>query len=179
MEVDALLVPAEVVAHEVYAQLSTPLLWRFLREMPARGDEWAGELIDRLTGLCGTHLQALWKVRLDAGGGAGAAGAGWPGDGRGWATCCAIPEDRDEPLHAVVAAGRCADGEAHLAPGRRLRPGRRRRAAAGRLAGRAPGARAPSCSSTPVREYVLHRPAGAVELDLERRHRPSRLNSGS
>ena len=36
MEVDALLVPTEVVAHEVYAQLSTPLLWRFLQEMPAR-----------------------------------------------------------------------------------------------------------------------------------------------
>ena len=41
MEIDALLVPTEVVAHEVYAQLSTPLLWRFLREMPAKGDAWA------------------------------------------------------------------------------------------------------------------------------------------
>ena len=41
MEIDALLVPTEVVAHEVYAQLSTPLLWRFLREMPAKGDDWA------------------------------------------------------------------------------------------------------------------------------------------
>src|SRR4051795_8251653 len=37
VEVDALLVPAEVVAHEVYAQLATPLLWRFIREMPACG----------------------------------------------------------------------------------------------------------------------------------------------
>ena len=35
MEVDALLVPTEVVAHEVFAQLSTPLLWRFLQEAPA------------------------------------------------------------------------------------------------------------------------------------------------
>ena len=31
MKVDALLVPTEVVAHEVYAQISTPLLWRFIR----------------------------------------------------------------------------------------------------------------------------------------------------
>ncbi len=52
-DIDALLVPTEVVAHEVYAQLSTPLLWRFLQEMPARGDEWAAEVIDRLTGECG------------------------------------------------------------------------------------------------------------------------------
>ena len=41
MKVDALLIPAEVVAHEVYAQLSTPLLWRFIQEMPGKGDEWA------------------------------------------------------------------------------------------------------------------------------------------
>ena len=64
MELDALLVPAEVVAHEVYAELSTPLLRRFLREMPARGDAWAADLVDRLTELCGRQLQTLWKVRL-------------------------------------------------------------------------------------------------------------------
>ena len=53
VEVDSLLVPAEVVAHEVYAQLATPLLWRFIREMPARGDDWA----DR------THRQAHPPLR--------------------------------------------------------------------------------------------------------------------
>ena len=31
MRVDALLVPTEVVAHEVYAQVSTPMLWRFIQ----------------------------------------------------------------------------------------------------------------------------------------------------
>ena len=40
-QVDALLVPAEVVAHEVYAQLATPLLWRFMQEVPACGNDWA------------------------------------------------------------------------------------------------------------------------------------------
>ena len=64
MALDALLVPAEVVAHEVYTLLSTPLLRRFLREMPARGDEWAAGMIDRLTAVCGRHLQTLWKVGL-------------------------------------------------------------------------------------------------------------------
>ncbi|HSU08017.1 MAG TPA: NAD(P)-binding protein, partial [Pseudonocardia sp.] len=66
VDLDALLVPAEVVAHEVYAQLSTPLLWRFLREMPAKGDEWADSVVGKLTNLCGKHLQSLWKVRLTA-----------------------------------------------------------------------------------------------------------------
>src|SRR3954453_543802 len=33
LRLDALLVPTEVIAHEVYAQLATPLLWRFVREL--------------------------------------------------------------------------------------------------------------------------------------------------
>ncbi len=65
MRVDALLVPTDVVAHEVYAQLSTPLLWRFLQGLPGRDDAWAAGLVDRLTDVCGTHLQSLWKFRLD------------------------------------------------------------------------------------------------------------------
>src|SRR4029450_6774439 len=64
MEIDALLVPTEGVAHEIYAQLSTPLLWRFLRELPAKDDMWAAQPVDRLTEMCGRQLQALWKSRL-------------------------------------------------------------------------------------------------------------------
>jgi Trk K+ transport system NAD-binding subunit len=115
MDLDALLVPSELIAHEVYAQLSTPLLWRFLREMPAKGDAWAAELIDRLKGLCGTHLQSLWKVRLTPQeaptlGGWLVSGSARLGD------LLRNPENRDEPLHAVtlvVLRGR----EAFLAPG--------------------------------------------------------------
>ncbi len=65
MRVDALLVPTEVVAHEVYAQISTPMLWRFIQEMPAQGDQWAAELIQRLRYNCGHELPALWKITLD------------------------------------------------------------------------------------------------------------------
>jgi len=64
MDVDALLVPTEVIAHEVYARLSTPLLWRFVRELPGRDDAWAAALTDRLRGECGDRLGALWKIRL-------------------------------------------------------------------------------------------------------------------
>ncbi|PZA21247.1 potassium transporter TrkA [Modestobacter versicolor] len=65
MDVDALLVPTEVIAHEIYARLSTPLLWRFVRELPGQDDAWAAELTDRLIDTCGHHLGALWKVRLN------------------------------------------------------------------------------------------------------------------
>jgi Trk K+ transport system NAD-binding subunit len=114
MEVDALLVPAEVIAHEVYAQLSTPLLWRFLREMPAMGDAWAGELTDRLRELCGTRLQALWKIRLT--GEEAPALRGWLATGAArLGDLLRNPEDRDEALHAVVLLV-LREGEAHLAP---------------------------------------------------------------
>ena len=114
VDLDALLVPAEVVAHEVYAQLSTPLLWRFLREMPARGDDWADSVIGRLTDLCGKHLQSLWKVRLSAVEAPALRGvlAREPlrlGD------LLRSPDDRDDRLHAVVLLV-ARGGDVHLAP---------------------------------------------------------------
>ena len=115
MDIDALLVPSELIAHEVYAQLSTPLLWRFLREMPAKGNAWAEELIDRLTDLCGTHLQSLWKVRLTPQE-APTVGAWLASGSARLGDLLRNPENRDEPLHAVtlvVLRGR----EAFLAPG--------------------------------------------------------------
>ena len=42
MRVDALLVPTEVVAHEVYAQISTPLLWRFIQGHAGPGRRLGG-----------------------------------------------------------------------------------------------------------------------------------------
>jgi Trk K+ transport system NAD-binding subunit len=123
MEIDALLVPTEVIAHEVYAQLSTPLLWRFLRELPAMGDAWAAELVERLTSVCGTRLQALWKVRLTPEE-APALGT-WLASGEARLTqLLRNPEDRDEPLHALVLIV-LRDREAILAPDENfiLRPG--------------------------------------------------------
>ncbi|HTF46506.1 MAG TPA: NAD-binding protein [Pseudonocardia sp.] len=101
MEIDALLVPTDVIAREVYAQLSTPLLWRFLREMPAKGEAWAAALIDRLTSLCGTQLHTMWKVHLTPK--EAPALSGWLASGQ---LCLAdlmrSPNNRDEPLPAVA-----------------------------------------------------------------------------
>lgn len=91
----------DVVAQEVYARLSTPLLWRFLQEMPDRGDEWAANLVRRLTQRCGHQVRALWKVELSP--------LEAPALTR-WLTGAEArlgelirsPEDRDRHLHAVV-----------------------------------------------------------------------------
>jgi voltage-gated potassium channel len=107
IDVDSLLVPADVVAHEVYAQLSTPLMWRFLQEVPRRDDAWAAGVIDRLMELCGEHLQAVWKVRLTAA--EAPALQAWLATGEArLGDLLRNPDDRDERLHTVplLLAGR-------------------------------------------------------------------------
>ncbi|MGY1814077.1 potassium channel family protein [Blastococcus sp. SYSU D00820] len=114
MEVDALLVPSAVVVHDAYAQLSTPLLWRFLRTFPERGDAWAAEVVQRLTETCGRHLEALWRICLDDD---GAPSLG-PWLARGTVTLGDLvrnPVDRDERLAAVVLLV-LRDEECVLAP---------------------------------------------------------------
>ena len=115
MDVDSLLVPTEVVAHEVFAQLSTPLLWRFLQEVPHRTDRWASELIERMTEDCGRHLNPLWKVRLTRT--ETPALMSWVSSGNAClGDLLRDPDDRDARLPAVVLMV-LRDGEAALAPG--------------------------------------------------------------
>ena len=111
LEVDALLVPTAVVAHEAYAQLSTPLLWRFLRGVLEQDDAWAAEVTDRLRRHCGRHLDPLWKVRLDEV--EAPSLRGWLEGGRlRLGDLLRNPVDREERLAAVPLVLR--QGEEHL-----------------------------------------------------------------
>jgi voltage-gated potassium channel len=100
MGVDRLLVPTEMVAREIYAQLSTPLLWRFLQDMPARGDDWAAEVIARLRQQCGRHLGSVWKVTL-TGHDAPALGPWLRMRNARLGDLLKSPQDRSQPLAAV------------------------------------------------------------------------------
>jgi Trk K+ transport system NAD-binding subunit len=114
MRVNALLVPTEVVAHEVYAQISTPLLWRFIREMPSRGNEWAEELIQGLGNTCGRELPALWKIKLNRE--QAPALTRWLTEGRVvLRDFTRSPEDRDRQLR-VLPLLLLRDGHAVLTP---------------------------------------------------------------
>ncbi len=100
MHADALLVPSEVVAHEVYAHISSPLLARFIRGISKQPDEWAAELVERLVQVCGQTLPALWKFALEPGQAPALAG---PLE-RGEVTLGGLlrhPEDRERRLNAV------------------------------------------------------------------------------
>ena len=114
MDVDSLLVPTEVVAHEVFAQLSTPLLWRFLQEVPHRSDRWAADLIDRMTEDCGRQLHPLWNTRLTPA--ETPALNCWLSSGEArLGDLLRDPDDRDERLPVVVLMV-LRDGETVLAP---------------------------------------------------------------
>jgi voltage-gated potassium channel len=100
MQVDALLVPTDVVAQEVYAQISTPLLWKFIQGIPDKSDQWAEQLIQRLVHNCGSDLPALWKVKLDHQ--QAPALSGWLADGRvALGDLLRSPEERDRRLRVV------------------------------------------------------------------------------
>jgi hypothetical protein len=102
MQLDAVLVPTELVAHEAYAHLSTPLLWRFLQEMPGRGDEWAQQLlttmVERLRRAPGRPVEGAPDDARGAGPAALAAGRRRHGGG----PAALARRPRASPLEAVV-----------------------------------------------------------------------------
>jgi voltage-gated potassium channel len=101
MQPDSLLVLAEVVAQEVYVKLSTPLLWRFLQEVPGQGEEWAADVIERLHRRCGRSLQTLWTVRLERT--MSPALGRWLDSGQArLGDLLRDPDDRERPLTAAV-----------------------------------------------------------------------------
>jgi Trk K+ transport system NAD-binding subunit len=115
VDVEWLLRPTEMMAREIYAQLSTPLLWRFLRDMPGRGDEWAAHLIDRLRQHGGTRLGSVWKVTL-TGREAPALGSWLRAGGARLGDLLRSPHDRSRPVAAVPLLLVQAAGSV-LAPG--------------------------------------------------------------
>ena len=114
MKLDLVLVPSEVIAHEVYAQLSTPLLWRFLQELPRLGEESAIRMLQRITDRCGRRLQPLWKIRVTPV--EAPALQAWLASGR--ATLHDLfrdPDDRDRQLE-IVPLLLLRDGEVMMGP---------------------------------------------------------------
>lgn len=63
--VDALMVPTDLVAAEVFARLVTPLMWTFLTEIPTRDDAWAAGLVARLVSGCGAQVPQTWVLDVD------------------------------------------------------------------------------------------------------------------
>lgn len=126
LDVDLVLVAADVMLHEALARLSNPLLLAFLQQVPQQGEAWSAGLLARLTVTCGTRLPHLWRVRLSA----DEAPALRPWLEEGSVTLADLlrrPEERTRPVPAVVLmlsrAGDTAlapEGDVVLRPGDEL-----------------------------------------------------------
>ena len=101
MQVDALLVPTEVVAHEVYAQISTPMLWRFIQGDARAGRRVGGRPAPAAAGQLRPRAARAVEGQAGRGPGAGAAG-GWLADGgSSLGDLLRSPEERDRRLKVV------------------------------------------------------------------------------
>ena len=113
---DFVLVPAEVIAHEVLARITGPLAARFIDAVPSHGESWAADLVARLAERCGPRVPLLWRVRLTPR--EAPALAGWLATGERPVALGGLlrsAAESDEPLRAVALAV-VRDGETLRAP---------------------------------------------------------------
>jgi len=62
---DFAMVPSRIVAQECIAILTTPLLARFLVKVRNQDEDWSGQLVGRLQGLCDGLTPTVWGIRLN------------------------------------------------------------------------------------------------------------------
>jgi hypothetical protein len=113
---DFVLVPAEVIAHEVLARTTGPLAARFIDAIPAHGESWSTDMLARLAERCGSRVPMLWRVHLTPR--EAPALARWLGSGKRPVTLGDLlrdPANPDEALRAVALAV-VRDGKTLRAP---------------------------------------------------------------
>jgi voltage-gated potassium channel len=115
VDIDFALIPSQVVAHEVLAHMTSPLLYRFLEALPGHDDAWSTELMKRITRACGERLPHLWRVRLDKA--SAPALATWFAERRTLSVGALLGVRSKETRLPVVVLMRVRDGKAMLAPG--------------------------------------------------------------
>jgi Trk K+ transport system NAD-binding subunit len=98
---DLVLVPPDVVAHEVLSRLGSPELVRFLREIPRRSDSWAAGVVARLDRRCRPTALVTWHLSLTPD--AAAALGPWLATGEArLGDLLRSPAGRDEQIAAVA-----------------------------------------------------------------------------
>jgi Trk K+ transport system NAD-binding subunit len=66
MRADLTMQRSQIIAHEILALITTPLLSRFLRLARGQAREWAEALVDRLATQIGAIVPDIWAVALTA-----------------------------------------------------------------------------------------------------------------
>lgn len=53
-----------VIAHKIFALLTTPLLREFLDQAKGQGNDWANQLVSRLSGIAGNAVPETWGLAI-------------------------------------------------------------------------------------------------------------------
>jgi voltage-gated potassium channel len=61
------MIPSEIIAHEIFALIATPLLSRFLAIVKEQDNAWADGVAERLLKEVGAQVSAVWSVWIDPG----------------------------------------------------------------------------------------------------------------
>ena len=64
-ELDLVMKRGSVIAHKIYALITTPLLRRFLNLATKQKNEWANELISRIGGIIEQEAPQMWSIQVD------------------------------------------------------------------------------------------------------------------
>jgi len=155
ISLDFALIPSQVIAQEVLARITSPLLFRFVAMVSGQGEARAAALIERLIGRCGEQVPALWRLQIE-GGAAPALVGRWLATGQRipLGDLLRDPADRDRPLAVVPLLVVYANGSAQFAPGDDATLG----ACDELLLAGLPAARRAleaTCRSDAIRDYVL------------------------
>ena len=168
--VDFALIPSRVIAQEVLARITSPLLFRFVAMVPAQGEARSAALVARLAERCGEEVPALWRIRLAAD--TAPALARWLAEGRRLTLGDLLrdPNDRASPVAAVPLLVVRGDASSAFAPvdDTPLAAGDEILLAGVPAARRALDA---VCHSDPTRDYVLlgrDAPSGSIWRWIER-----------
>jgi Trk K+ transport system NAD-binding subunit len=64
-DLDLLMQRSNVIAHKIFALLTTPLLTEFLDLAKQQGNDWANQLVSRLGGLIGDEAPETWGLTIN------------------------------------------------------------------------------------------------------------------
>ena len=61
---DLIMQRGSIIGHKIFALIQSPMMDRVLREARAQENEWANELISRISGITGTEAPVTWELNI-------------------------------------------------------------------------------------------------------------------
>ena len=61
---DLIMQRGSIIGHKIFALIQSPMMDTFLREARAQENEWANELISRISGITGTEAPVTWELNI-------------------------------------------------------------------------------------------------------------------